>query len=73
MQQQLDITVQRILGRRIQAGSRIVIAIGVVKRPDRQINYGTGGDVSTESLADGRIPVRIRWGNGTYFDLPVHR
>ena len=64
---------QRVLGRRIQAGSRLVITIAVIKRPDRQINYGTGGDVSTESLADGHIPVRIRWGGGTYFDLPVHR
>ena len=72
-QQQLDVTVQRILGRRLQAGSRLVIAIGVVKRPDRQINYGTGGDVSAESLGDARIPVRIRWAAGTYFDLPVHR
>jgi putative CocE/NonD family hydrolase len=71
-EQQLDVTVQRVLGRRIQAGSRLVLAIGIVKRPDRQINYGTGGDVSTESLADARIPVRIRWGSGTYFDLPVH-
>jgi putative CocE/NonD family hydrolase len=71
--QQLDVTVQRVLGRRIQAGSRIVITIGVIKRPDRQINYGTGGDVSTETLADGHIPLRIRWSGGTYFDLPVHR
>jgi uncharacterized protein len=72
-QQQLDVTLQRVLGRRIQAGSRLVIAIGVIKRPDRQINYGTGGDVSTESISDARIPVRIRWAAGTYFDLPVHR
>jgi uncharacterized protein len=71
-EQQLDVTVHRVLGRRIQAGSRIVIALGVVKRPDRQINYGTGGDVSAESITDARIPVRIRWGSGTYFDLPVH-
>jgi putative CocE/NonD family hydrolase len=72
-EQQLDVTVHRVLGRRIQAGSRIVIALGVVKRPDRQINYGTGGDVSTESIADAQVPVRIRWSSGTYFDLPVHR
>jgi putative CocE/NonD family hydrolase len=71
--QSLDLTVQRVLGRRIQPGSRIVITIAVIKRPDRQINYGTGGDVSTESLLDGHIPLRIRWGSGTYFDLPVHR
>lgn len=73
VEQSLDVTVQRVVGRRIQAGSRIVITIAVSKRPDRQINYGTGGDVSTESLADGRIPLRIRWSGGTYFDLPVHR
>ena len=73
VQQQLDVTVQRVLGRRIPAGGRLVMTISVVKRPDRQINYGTGGDVSAESVADGRIPLRIRWGNGTYFDLPVRR
>jgi uncharacterized protein len=72
VEQQLDLTVQRVMGHRIQVGSRIVICIAVIKRPDRQINYGTGGDVSTESLADGQIPLRIRWGNGTYFELPVH-
>ena len=73
VEQSLEVTVQRVLGRRIQAGSRIVITIAVNKRPDRQINYGSGGDVSTETLDDGHIPLRIRWGSGTYFDLPVHR
>jgi uncharacterized protein len=72
IEQQLDVTVQRVLGRRLQAGSRLVITIAVIKRPDRQVNYGTGGDVSTETLDDGKIPLRIRWGSGTYFDLPVH-
>ncbi len=72
VEQHLDITVERVLGRRLQAGSRLVICISVIKRADRQINYGTGGDVSTESIADGRTPLRIRWGAGTYFDLPVH-
>jgi uncharacterized protein len=72
VEQHLDMTVQRVLGRRLQAGSRVVICISIIKRPDRQIDYGTGGDVSTESIADGRIPVRIRWDAGTYFDLPVH-
>jgi putative CocE/NonD family hydrolase len=72
VEQQLDVPVHQVLGRRLQAGSRIVITIAVNKRPDRQINYGTGGDVSTESLQDARIPLRIRWYSGTYFDLPVH-
>jgi hypothetical protein len=49
-----------------------VITIAVNKRPDRQINYGTGGDVSAETAQDAKIPLRIRWYGGTYFDLPVH-
>ncbi|HEV2703395.1 MAG TPA: CocE/NonD family hydrolase [Steroidobacteraceae bacterium] len=72
VEQQLDVSLHQVLGRRLQAGSRLVISIAVNKRPDRQINYGTGGDVSTESLRDGKIPLRIRWHGGTYFDLPVH-
>jgi len=72
VQQELEVTVPRVLGHRIQTGSRIVISIGVIKRPDRQINYGTGGDVSSETLEDGRIPLRIRWNGGTYLDLPIH-
>ncbi|MGC1457380.1 MAG: CocE/NonD family hydrolase [Steroidobacteraceae bacterium] len=73
VEQQLDVTLHQVLGRRLQAGSRLVITIAVNKRPDRQINYGTGGDVSTETAQDARIPLRIRWHGGTYFDLPVHQ
>ncbi len=73
VEQQLEVPLHQVLGRRLQAGSRLVITIAVNKRPDRQINYGTGGDVSTESVQDARIPLRIRWHSGTYFDLPVRR
>jgi hypothetical protein len=72
VEQQLDVALHQVLGRRLQVGSRLVITIAVNKRPDRQINYGTGGDVSTETVQDARIPLRIRWHSGTYFDLPVH-
>jgi putative CocE/NonD family hydrolase len=72
VEQQLDVSLHQVLGRRLQAGSRLVITIAVNKRPDRQINYGTGGDVSAETAQDAKIPLRIRWYGGTYFDLPVH-
>lgn len=61
----------RITSRLVAAGSRIVAVVGVVKQPDVQINYGTGKDVSDESIADAGEPMRIRWFNDSYLDLRI--
>jgi len=29
--------------------------------------------VSEESIADGRIPLKIQWYNDSYIDIPVHK
>jgi hypothetical protein len=54
---------ERLTSRKLQAGSRLVLVVGVNKRPDQEINYGSGEDVSEESLADDddKVPVKIRW------------
>jgi hypothetical protein len=64
---------QRVLSRRLQAGSRIIMTLGVNKRSDRQINYGTGGDVSEESIENANVPLKIRWFNTSYIEIPVHQ
>jgi len=71
--QKLSFKSERLTSRRLLPGSRIVIVLGVGKRPDREINYGTGGDVSEESIADGRTPLKIQWYNDSYIDIPVHK
>jgi uncharacterized protein len=73
VRQQLQFKSERLTSRRLQTGSRIVVVLGVVKRPDRQINYGTGDDVSEESIDDARIPMKLRWYGGSYIDVPVRR
>jgi uncharacterized protein len=73
VRQQLAFRSERLTSRRLAAGSRIVVVLGIVKRPDRQINYGTGDDVSEESIEDARVPIKIRWYGGTYVDIPVRR
>ncbi len=73
VRQQLEFRSDRLTARRLQSGSRLVMVLGVNKRPDRQINYGTGGSVNEESIEDGRIPLRIRWYGGSYLDIPVHK
>ena len=59
--QLLAFTAERVTARKLAAGSRIVLVIGINKRPDRQINYGSGKDVNSESIADAKRPVRVRW------------
>jgi len=71
--QQLTIRSERLTSRTLQAGSRLIMVLGVNKRPDREINYGSGADVAEESLADGRIPLKIRWYGGSYIEIPVVR
>jgi uncharacterized protein len=71
--QQLTFRSERLTSRQLQKGSRLVMLLGVNKRPDRQINYGTGNDVSEESIVDGKIPLRIRWYSDSYIEIPVGR
>lgn len=70
IRQQLPFQSQRMMGRQLQAGSRLMLTIGVNQRPDQQINYGSGKDVSEESLEDAGAPLRIRWHEGTFIEVP---
>jgi len=71
--QELTFRSERLTSRQLQAGSRLVMVLGINKRPDREINYGTGHDVSEESIADGKIPLKISWYNDSYIDIPVRK
>jgi putative CocE/NonD family hydrolase len=71
--QKLTFKSERMTSRQLQPGSRIAMVLSISKRPDREINYGTGGDVSEESIADGKIPIKIRWYSDSYIDIPVHK
>jgi putative CocE/NonD family hydrolase len=59
--------------RQLQKGSRIVVMIGVNKNPSWEINYGTGGDVSRETIKDADEPLKIKWLNTSYIDFPILR
>ncbi len=72
--EQLDfVSTVRMISRRFGAGSRLVIVLSIVKHRGQQINYGTGGDVSDESITDAGEPLSIRWLENSYIELPVRR
>ncbi len=70
VRQQLPFQSERMIGRRLEAGSRLVLALGINKRADQQINYGTEYDVSEQSIEDAGAPIRIRWHDGSFIDVP---
>lgn len=65
------LTDTRLLGRRLAAGSRIVVTLGVIKQPDRQLNLGSGKDPSDETLVDAATPLEVRWYGSSHIDLPI--
>jgi putative CocE/NonD family hydrolase len=71
VRQQLPFQSDRMVGRRLETGSRLVLALGINKRADQQINYGGAGDVSEQSIDDAGAPVRIRWHEGSYIEIPA--
>ena len=70
VRQQLPFQSEKMVGHQLQAGSRLVLALGINKRADSQVNYGSGKDVSEESIADAHAPVRIRWHDGSFIEIP---
>jgi putative CocE/NonD family hydrolase len=67
----LDFQSVRLMSHQLNLGSRIVAVVNVIKSPDQQINYGTGRDVSDESIADAKEPLRIELFGDSYIVVPV--
>ncbi|MEO8385605.1 MAG: CocE/NonD family hydrolase [Betaproteobacteria bacterium] len=63
----------RMTSRQMSKGSRLVVVLNVNKNSGAQINYGTGKDVSDESIADAKTPLRVQWHNDSYVKIPVWR
>jgi hypothetical protein len=59
------------VSRQMQPGSRLLVLVDANKNPMAQINYGTGKDVSDESVKDAGGPLRIEIHAGSYFELPL--
>lgn len=59
-----------ITGKKLAKGSRLVIVLNINKSPNEQINYGTGKDVSDESIQDATTPLQVKWYNNSYVIIP---
>ena len=60
-----------ITSKKLSKGSRIVIILNINKSPFEQINYGTGKTVNDENIADAKVPLKIKWFNDSFINVPV--
>jgi putative CocE/NonD family hydrolase len=69
----LEFRSERLAARRLQARSRLVLVIAVNKRPDQEINYGSGENVRDEFIENAGAPLQIQWYTASYIEVPVRR
>ncbi|MFC4164812.1 CocE/NonD family hydrolase [Epilithonimonas zeae] len=67
----LSITNTSFISKKIEKGSKLLLLAGINKSPLWQINYGTGKDVSNETMADAKELLEIKWFNDSYIELPI--
>ena len=60
-----------LVSRQLSKGSRLLVVVDVSRGPFAQVNYGTGKDVSDESIADAREPLSVAWFNDSHVDIPI--
>lgn len=70
---QIPIKNSIVISKKIEKGSKLLLLVGVNKNPRWQINYGTGKDVSDETLQDAGEPLEIKWYNDSYVEIPVYK
>lgn len=63
----------RMTSKLIEQGSRLLVLVNVNKNSGAQINYGSGKDVSDETIADSSEPLEIEWYNDSSINFPIHK
>ena len=67
----IPFTRTRMTSKQLSKGSRLLVVLTINKNPFAQINYGTGKDVSTETIKDAGEPLNIWWRNDSYVNVPL--
>ena len=60
-----------MVSRQMLPKSRLLVLVDVLKNPLWHVNYGTGKDVSDESIKDAGEPLKIEILSGSYLEVPL--
>lgn len=61
----------RLVSKKLSKGSKLLIHINVNKNPFFDLNYGTGKDVAEETIQDAKEPLKVKWYNDSYVEIPI--
>jgi uncharacterized protein len=67
----LEFQASLLMSREFHKGSRLIVLLQAIKTPLAQINYGTGKDVSDETIGDAGKPLTIEWLGDSFIDIPT--
>lgn len=71
--QELAFRCGRLMSRKFEPGSRLVVILAAVRQPNAEINYGTGKEVGRETIADAGTSLQIKWLNSSEIDIPARQ
>jgi putative CocE/NonD family hydrolase len=71
--EQIPIKNSFFMSKKIEKGSKLVLLVGVNKSKSWQVNYGTGKNVSDETIKDAGEPLEIKWYNDSYVEIPLYK
>ena len=61
----------RVFSKQMKKGSRLLLVLNIDKNPFAQINYGSGKDVSKETVMDAGAPLEMLWSTSGFIELGV--
>ncbi|WP_288374678.1 CocE/NonD family hydrolase [Chryseobacterium culicis] len=67
----IKVTNNEFVSKKMEKGSQLVLILGAIKNPLMQINYGTGKDVSEETIKDAAAPLEIKFYNNSFIEIPI--
>ena len=60
-----------LVSKKLSKGSRLLVYINVNKNPFSELNYGTGKEVTKETIYDANEPLKIKWYTDSFVEIPV--
>lgn len=67
----IDFSNTHFVSKQLSKGSRLLIGLTINKNPFSQLDYGTGKEVSDETIFDAKEPLQIKWYNDSFVKIPV--
>lgn len=60
-----------LISKKIAQGNSLLIHVNVNKNPFSDLNYGTGKEVAQESIKDANEPLKVKWYNNSFVEVPI--